>query len=233
MTEAHVEARRQQILGAANACFARNGFHQTTMQEICRQAELSPGAVYSYFESKEAIIEASCGANLEQHAELFQEAMRQGDTLTVLDQLVDTFFGMLAEPESDLELCHSVQIWGEVQRNPRLKEIVEGGRNSVLAYIEEIVRGAQERGEINAELDGPLRRPGPHVRARRSSATEGPGSRGGRVAIRRGFQSALRRRVLARREKKWSGTRVMRRTVPLPAMPEDKRTARACICRRL
>ena len=151
--EAHVEARRKQILEAANACFARNGFHQTTMQEICRQAELSPGAVYSYFESKEAIIEASCGANLEQHAELFQEAMRQGDTLTVLDQLVDTFFGMLTEPESDLELCHSVQIWGEVQRNPRLKEIVEGGRNSVLAYIEEIVRGAQERGEINAELD--------------------------------------------------------------------------------
>ena len=159
VTEAHVEARRHQILEAANVCFARSGFHQTTMQEICRQAELSPGAVYSYFDSKEAIIEASCGANLERTGQLFQEAMQQGDMLTVLDQLVDVFFGMLAEPESDMELCHEVQIWGEVQRNPRLKEIVDGARGSVIGYLEEIVRGAQERGEINPDLD-------PHSAAR-------------------------------------------------------------------
>ena len=56
VTQAHLEARRQQILDAAFGCFARQGFHQTTMQDICREAELSPGAVYRYFDSKEAII---------------------------------------------------------------------------------------------------------------------------------------------------------------------------------
>ena len=44
VTEAHLEARRQQIINAAFACFSRNGFHQTTIQDICQEALLSLGA---------------------------------------------------------------------------------------------------------------------------------------------------------------------------------------------
>jgi AcrR family transcriptional regulator len=55
-----MEARRQQVLDAAFACFARQGFHQTTVDDICRESELSPGVVYKYFRSKEEIIEAVC-----------------------------------------------------------------------------------------------------------------------------------------------------------------------------
>ena len=60
VSEAHIEARRQQILEAANACFSRQGFHQSSVQDICREAGLSPGAVYRYFPSKEHIIAATC-----------------------------------------------------------------------------------------------------------------------------------------------------------------------------
>ena len=45
VTEAHLEARRQQVLDPAFACFARQGFHQTTMDDICREAGLSAGAL--------------------------------------------------------------------------------------------------------------------------------------------------------------------------------------------
>ena len=51
VSEAHVEARKQQIMDAAKTCFSRQGFHQTSIQDICREAELSPGAVYRYFDS--------------------------------------------------------------------------------------------------------------------------------------------------------------------------------------
>src|SRR3989304_6177982 len=54
VTEAHLEARRSQILDAAWTCFARKGYHQATMQDICQESGLSPGAIYRYFESKEA-----------------------------------------------------------------------------------------------------------------------------------------------------------------------------------
>jgi TetR/AcrR family transcriptional regulator, repressor for uid operon len=38
-------ARRAHILDAAEKCFARQGFHRTTMQDICRAARVSAGAV--------------------------------------------------------------------------------------------------------------------------------------------------------------------------------------------
>src|SRR5262249_31525834 len=52
------ERRRSQILEAALACFRRRGFHQATMQEICAEAGISPGALYRYFGSKSDIIAA-------------------------------------------------------------------------------------------------------------------------------------------------------------------------------
>ena len=58
VSAAHLEARRRGILKAAFRCFVRNGLHTTTVRDICRAANLSPGAVYRYFPSKQAIIEA-------------------------------------------------------------------------------------------------------------------------------------------------------------------------------
>jgi AcrR family transcriptional regulator len=48
--------RRAEILAAAERCFARSGFHRASMQEICAEAGMSPGNLYRYFDSKEAII---------------------------------------------------------------------------------------------------------------------------------------------------------------------------------
>ena len=48
--------RRAEILDAAERCFIRSGFHQASMQEICAEAKMSPGNLYRYFPSKEAII---------------------------------------------------------------------------------------------------------------------------------------------------------------------------------
>ena len=61
VTQAHIDARRKQIIEAAQACFSRQGFHQTSIQDICKEAELSPGAVYRYFPGKVQIIAAACG----------------------------------------------------------------------------------------------------------------------------------------------------------------------------
>ena len=52
------QARRERILDAAEQCFARAGFHRTTMHDICKEAGVSPGALYVYFDSKEALVNA-------------------------------------------------------------------------------------------------------------------------------------------------------------------------------
>ena len=58
VSEAHLAARRQQILDAARVCFTRNGFHATSMQDVIAEAGLSVGAVYRYFRSKEELVAA-------------------------------------------------------------------------------------------------------------------------------------------------------------------------------
>jgi AcrR family transcriptional regulator len=48
-------AREARILRAAVACFARQGYYRTTMEEIAAEAGIAKGAAYVYFPSKEAI----------------------------------------------------------------------------------------------------------------------------------------------------------------------------------
>ena len=52
------EERRNQILEAAMAVFARQGFEQARMDDIAQEVGLSKGALYLYFKSKDAIISA-------------------------------------------------------------------------------------------------------------------------------------------------------------------------------
>src|SRR4051812_21235390 len=52
--------RRTEILDAAQLCFARSGFHRASMQDICTEAGMSPGNLYRYFPSKEALIAGIC-----------------------------------------------------------------------------------------------------------------------------------------------------------------------------
>ena len=48
-------ARRGQIVAAALACFARTGYHATTMADVAAQAGVSKGTPYLYFESKQVL----------------------------------------------------------------------------------------------------------------------------------------------------------------------------------
>ena len=111
VTEAHLEARHQQILNAAGACFSRQGFHQTSMQDICREAELSPGAVYRYFSSKEDIIAASCQACQHGIVDFIQSVTAGGGSaIGMLDQLFDAGFRPLASPGAIENLRMSIQL---------------------------------------------------------------------------------------------------------------------------
>jgi AcrR family transcriptional regulator len=158
VTEEHVEARRRQILTAALRCFAREGFHRTTMQDIFREAELSPGAVYSYFKGKDELILAIVAEMMSfvgRAAALFSEPLpegrprRPGEALT---EMVDLF--------QEFELGTAVErarifpyLAGEQQRNPQLNAVVRAGLEGLRAGFESLARAAQERGELDPSLD--------------------------------------------------------------------------------
>jgi AcrR family transcriptional regulator len=67
ITEAARTARRQQLIEAGLACFAKSGYHATTMADVAVQAGVSKGTPYLYFDSKQELFlalyaEWECGA---------------------------------------------------------------------------------------------------------------------------------------------------------------------------
>jgi AcrR family transcriptional regulator len=146
----YLELRRQQIVDAAAACFARKGFHHSTMQDICEEADLSPGAVYRYFRSKEEIIEAMCTRGHSEDVERIHAIMAGGETLEVFENLIRAFFMEL----ENRELCIlSIELLSEARRNSYVQETLERGQRTIRGALTEIVRAAQAQEDIDPALD--------------------------------------------------------------------------------
>ena len=92
--QARGERRIEQILAAAAAVLARDGYEGTTTNAIAREAEISPGSLYQFFGSKDEVV-AALAAYYTSALRLVQERALEGvDPVALpLDDLVE---GVLA-----------------------------------------------------------------------------------------------------------------------------------------
>jgi TetR/AcrR family transcriptional regulator, transcriptional repressor of aconitase len=138
VSQEHLAARRRQILDAALVCFSRNGFHQTSMQQIFDESGLSPGAVYRYFKGKEEIVRAIAEETLRGFAATL-EAGPRGRPVELLERILDTIDAVELR---DQRLRLALQVWGEAMVNPGLA-----------VFVRDAIDGLRER--VAAELDCP------------------------------------------------------------------------------
>lgn len=141
---------RRRVLDAAIACFTRAGFHATSMQEICAEAEMSPGGLYRHFPSKEAIIiaivEEERSARMKM-LELLHGAPSFAAGLTAMGQAL--FSGAMPMVCADL----GPEIAAEAARNPRLKVKFDEADEEMGNAIRDAFLAGQKRGEIDADID--------------------------------------------------------------------------------
>ena len=126
------QARRAEIVVAAQKCFAEKGLHGASVADIAREAGLSVGQLYRIFASKEAIIEAIVSEIVNARVgEMIDENHNLARKAAVLAGRIPTS----AATKSDNYLL--MEINAEASRNPRLREIMnqadrrlkeEGGR---------------------------------------------------------------------------------------------------------
>ena len=64
--------RRAAILDAFERCIVRAGFHRTTMQDVAKEASMSAGNLYRYFDSKDALVSGLCERDRERFGADFQ-----------------------------------------------------------------------------------------------------------------------------------------------------------------
>lgn len=141
--------RRVEILDAAERCFARSGFHGASMQEICTEAGMSPGNLYRYFPSKEALIAGISERNRADAVASF----------ALVDQSPSFFEGLagLARyhlvDRTDTEVALCAEIMAESRRNPEVARVYHDIEADIKARIAAMLQIAVDRGEIRADLD--------------------------------------------------------------------------------
>lgn len=139
--------KRQKILGAAEKCFTRKGFQGTTISDICAEAKISPGHLYHYFESKEAMVRALTEMRLENAEKAISKAMEGPD---VFLSLISAF-----GPTRDRHTRQAMvlNMLAEAARNPAIAKILEDHSLAVKAHLSNFLRLGQSRGQIDPDLD--------------------------------------------------------------------------------
>jgi AcrR family transcriptional regulator len=141
--------RRAEILDAAQRCFARDGFHKASMQDICAEAGMSAGNLYRYFPSKEAIIAGICERNRADAAESFIAVSNAPD---FFDGLAGLARHHLVECSADeVGLC--AEIMAESRRNPQIAEMSQRIEQDVRAQLAHMLQRAIDAGEIRADIN--------------------------------------------------------------------------------
>ncbi|NEE00968.1 TetR/AcrR family transcriptional regulator [Phytoactinopolyspora halotolerans] len=155
VSEAHLVARRQQILEAAWRCFARNGFHATSMQDIFAESGLSAGAVYRYFPSKLELVKATAGTITEGVGEIF-ETIAHADPVPTpaqsLDMVVDTINRLTMAREPDLSKI-AMHAWSEAIREPEVGAVVKEIASRIRQGWLDIVARWKAAGYIRTDVD--------------------------------------------------------------------------------
>jgi len=148
VSESHLEARRQQILDAAIECFSRHGFHPTTMQDIITESGLSSGAIYTYFGSKEELIEAIAERRHARELALIQAAGFDGEVTNTVERLIQGFFHLLIDTKEQKERRLAIQLWGEALRNPRILRTVRKGVDEPRKMLTRLLEQAGDNGDL-------------------------------------------------------------------------------------
>jgi AcrR family transcriptional regulator len=145
----HKTDRRAAILDAAERCFSRSGFHQTSMNDICQAAGMSPGNLYRYFPSKEAIIAGITERHRAQAAADFDAVEKASSFWEGLAAMARSY--MIEHSAEEVNL--GMEIMAECRRNPAIAKLFLDFEADVKARLIKLLKTAAARGEIDPSTD--------------------------------------------------------------------------------
>lgn len=125
---------KQHILDAALLLFAQNGFHHTSISEIAKEASISKGLLYNYFESKDDLLKQivetalQTGDDFAAHHEL-----DVNDPLPSIHQTIDDLFLLVEQNPTYWKLIMSLSLKDDIMH--RFKDQLEQQAQKNLHYL--------------------------------------------------------------------------------------------------
>ncbi len=155
--EIRVESRKK-ILDAAFVLFAQQGFNNTSIAQIAREAGISKGLIYNYFEKKEDLMKAIVLEGFEQGHEFFQEMMKAPAGKERLRLMIEMTFDFLVEKPQFNRLMGQISL--QLDQFPELEQFVKAKYVSLLPLMTQFLREsghpqpAAEARLLGALMDG-------------------------------------------------------------------------------
>ena len=141
-----VEDRREQIIDAAMHIFAQKGFARATNKDIAREAGITPGLIYHYFESKEALLKAI----IEGRSPLRLINTLPPRALTLPPEVFLRFMVMqvlsIIEEENFIQLIRV--FLPEVVYNPNTGSTISNALQQMLGFLETYFQAKMDAGEL-------------------------------------------------------------------------------------
>jgi AcrR family transcriptional regulator len=151
----HEQRRREQILDAALACFARQGYHTTSIGDIVRESGLSVGALYTYYPAKEELFLAVASRRTQQALGRLKQLFQQpGGIVDKAEDAATVFFDQLQDELGSYARVSS-EFWNAATLSEQLQRQREWLCESVRGFVRELLSEAKRRGEIRQDVDIP------------------------------------------------------------------------------
>lgn len=155
ISEEAKEQRKVAILEAAERCFNRKGYYETSMDDIVHESLMSKGAIYTYFDSKEEIFISLMNHMTQQSLVETEEKLSQFSSASEKLRYLISRNYLLYESRPNMQRVH-YEFWLYAASFSGLRELMEERKRLFNSIIENILKEGIEQGEFRPDLDTEL-----------------------------------------------------------------------------
>ncbi|RIK06090.1 MAG: hypothetical protein DCC49_11880, partial [Acidobacteria bacterium] len=140
------------ILDSARRLFAEQGFDKTTIKDVALDADITTGAIYHYFDSKQALFRAVTDEVQQAFLKAFGDAI--GKSESFLGRLRAVSEAAVALNDRDSSTAGFIAVMPiEMRRHPEFEDDVARRTSVTITLFESIVDEAKDRGEIASDAN--------------------------------------------------------------------------------
>jgi AcrR family transcriptional regulator len=153
--EREKEARREEIIDAAEKVFFEKGVAVSTMDEVAQAAELSKGTLYLYYKSKEDLVLAVVLRGMDIMYEMFQKVVSTGEpTITRIKNLGDAYYDFFRKHRNHFRTFYffeNPQLQSQV--SVEMRDLCAASDKKVWKLVIELIQDGIDEGMLHKGLN--------------------------------------------------------------------------------
>jgi len=153
LKEESARQRREQILEAAYELFATRGYQRTTMRRLASKMGMTTGVLYTYFASKDEIIQALAERSRKSSSQLLEVLSKEETSREALRSLLSMFADHWDREPAQRGARANINLLSEATRRESIQREAAQLYSNTGRIFKRLAKDASERGELEADVD--------------------------------------------------------------------------------